>query len=52
MYILYQWGQIDPSHDPYFGVVFVVFFLSFYKTLHQIGNAAFEQKRALTIYQG
>jgi len=26
MCILYQWGQIDPSQDPYFGIVFVVFF--------------------------
>ena len=26
MCILYQWGQIDPSHDSSFEVVFAVFF--------------------------
>ena len=30
MCILYQWGQIDPSRDSYFGVVFVVFFKNFF----------------------
>ena len=29
MYILYQWGQIDHSHDFYFRVVFAVLFFNF-----------------------
>ena len=34
MYILYRWGQIDPSHDSYFGVVFAVLFLTFAYLAH------------------
>ena len=29
MYILYQWGQIDPSYDSYFRVVFAVLYFNF-----------------------
>ena len=30
MCVLYQWGQIDPCHDSYSGVVFVVFLKAFF----------------------